>query len=254
MGKIQKSGIKPKLIFSFGFLILIFLFFGILTLYNIQALSDITRTIYNHPLVVSNAAFQSNVSITKMHRNTKDIVLFNDPLRIKLSIDSVNREEKRAYQSLDIVKQKILGDEGKKLEKEARSLLDNWKHIREEVIGLVLIGQHERAAEITIGKGADHVARLEEKIIGLTDYARKKAFLFMNETGQIHSKVIAITIIFLILGTITSSLIAFFTLNQALAAEKNIREKEERLNLVVKVSNDAPWDWNFVINELYYSP
>lgn len=76
----------------------------------------------------------------------------------------------------------------------------------------------------------------------------------MNETGQIHSKVIAITIMFLILGTIISSLIAFFTLKQALAAEINIREKEERLNLVIKGSNDAPWDWDLVMDEIYYSP
>ena len=37
-------------------------------------------------------------------------------------------------------------------------------------------------------------------------------------------------------------------------AEEALRESEERLNLVIKGSNDAPWDWDLISNELYYSP
>lgn len=33
-----------------------------------------------------------------------------------------------------------------------------------------------------------------------------------------------------------------------------LRESEDRLNLVIKGSNDAPWDWDLVSNNLYYSP
>jgi hypothetical protein len=83
MGKVKKNSITRKLPLSFSLLILLFLFFGIYTLYDVSIISKLTRTIYNHPLIVSNAASQSNVAITKIHRNMKDIVLFKDPGRVR---------------------------------------------------------------------------------------------------------------------------------------------------------------------------
>lgn len=43
---------------------------------------------------------------------------------------------------------------------------------------------------------------------------------------------------------------------EALVRERTeaLRLNEERLNLVIKGSNDAPWDWDLVNNRLYYSP
>lgn len=36
--------------------------------------------------------------------------------------------------------------------------------------------------------------------------------------------------------------------------EKVLKEKSERLELVVKASNDGIWDWNLESNEIYFSP
>lgn len=188
-----------------------------------------TRLIYNSPFAVSNAALQSNVSITKMHRNMKDVVLFNASDRIQQSIFAVDQQEKLVYQYLDIVRDRILGDQGRDLENESRTLFENWRPIREQVIALVRMGQRDKAAEITIGKGADHVAKLEEKMIALADYARMKASSFMNETEKTQSHLNITTIIFLILCITMSCTIAFFTLKRAASAEKKLRESGQLL-------------------------
>ncbi len=201
MDKPKQVNITRRLILSFCVLISIFLLFGLFTLYDIYRVSSLTRTIYNHPLVVSNAALQTNVSIAKMHRSMKDVVLFNSLLKIKQSIEAVNEEEKQAIRYLDIVKNKILGEEGKTLENEARNLFDEWRPIRKEVIGLVRTDQRGEAAIITIVKGANHVALLEKKMFGLTKYARNKATDFTHEAEKVNSRLNVILITFLLLGS-----------------------------------------------------
>ena len=102
MDKPKQVNITRRLILSFSVLISIFLIFGLLTLYGFHRVSSLTHLIYAHPLVVSNAALQSDVSIAKMHRSMKDVVLFNSLLKIQQSIEAVNEEEKKVYKHLDI--------------------------------------------------------------------------------------------------------------------------------------------------------
>ncbi len=188
MAKPRQVNVTRRLILGFGILALIFILFGLFTIYDIHTVSNLTRTIYSRPLAVSNAALQSNVSITKMHRNMKDVVLFTSLSEINRSIKAINAQEKQVYKYLDIVKNRIMGNEGKMLENEARKLFDNWRPIREEVVEFVRRGEEEIAAGITFGKGAKHVALLEEKMLGLTTYAWENASDFVHETERVHSR------------------------------------------------------------------
>ena len=232
-----KDNITRRLIFSFSFLALTYLVFGLFSLYGIRTISGLTRTIYNHPLVVSNTALQSNVAITKMHRDMKDLVLFKSTSRIQQVIAAVDQQEQSVYQYLDTVRDKILGTEGKNLEKETRNLFENWRPIREEVIALVRNGQSEKAAEITIGKGADHVAKLEEKMVALTNYAKSKASTFMNKAETTHLRLNVYSIFFLVVSISVSSLIAIFTLKRTASTENEIQESRQ---LLVNATDQAP--------------
>ena len=105
-----------------------------------------------------------------MHRSMKDVTLFDFPSETNIAINAVNEQERMVFKNLDTVKKNILGDEGQKLENEIRHLFVTWKPIREEVIKLVSEGQREEAAKITMGKGADHVAKLENKMLGASRF------------------------------------------------------------------------------------
>ncbi|MCP3871572.1 MAG: PAS domain S-box protein [Desulfobacteraceae bacterium] len=242
-----------KLIIVFGIIISFFLGFGLFTLTTIQNLSHLTDKIYNHPLVVSNASLQVSTAITKMHRSMKDVVLFDSKSDVDKFIRSVSEEESNAYKYLDIMRLKILGEEGQRLEKTARNQFANWKPIRSEVIELVENGDRKKAAIITVGKGAKHVALLEKNMQGLTNYARNKATDFIELKDKRQKEAMTFLILFLTLSIGTSLFISFFILKQNKKSEKKLRKSIIDLDESIKAGHVGLWDWNLITNKVNYS-
>lgn len=234
----SKEHLFINLKIGFGILLGIFILFGMLSLYEIRRVTELSQAIYNHPLVVSNAALQANVSIAKMHRSMKDVVLFKSLSRVEKSIETVNQLEKQVYQQLDIIEKNILGELGASLESEARQLFDKWRVIREEVIDTVHNNQREQAAIITIGKGADHVTLLEDKMVKLTSYARLRAFEFTKDTEEVYSKMILTTVFFLLLGGLTSFIVASYTHKKASSIAEKLNRNEKRYRSLIETQVD----------------
>jgi len=105
----------------------------------------------------------------------------------------------------------------------------NWKPIREEVVRLLKSGNKQDAILITKAKGADHVAKLEAKMLELSSYARKKAdsFLQLAETSQ--SRLENITVILTLAGVFLSLVIAFITAYLVVKAEKVLLDEKNKL-------------------------
>ena len=95
---------KNKLAISFMLILLIFISIGIFTIKGLYTLGDLTRRIYEHPLVVSNASLQAALDITKIHRDMKDVVLAIYPDEIKATLKAINGTEQKVYQHLDRVR------------------------------------------------------------------------------------------------------------------------------------------------------
>jgi len=220
---------RNKLTMSFILIIVIFLFFGIITVKGLFTLGNLTRTIYEHPLVVSNASINAALNITKMHRSMKDVVLANSLEEVNAALKSVAEAEQQVYQQLDTIRENILGKEGQDLEQQTRQLFINWKPIREEVVHLLKSGNKREAVFITKAKGADHEARIEAKMLELSSYARNKAtgFLELAETNQ--AKLENITIVLTAAGVLLSILIAFSTSYVVIKAEKRLVDKNNQL-------------------------
>lgn len=214
---------------SFLLIIVLFLAFGIFTVKGLFTLGNLTKTIYEHPLVVSNASLHAALNITKMHRGMKDVVLANAPDEIDAALKDVDEDEQKVYQQLDTIRKDILGEKGQALEKQTRQLFLNWKPIREEVVRLVKSGNKQDAMLITKAKGADHVSTLEAKMLELTSYAREKATIFLELAQASQSSLEKITVSLTLAGVFLSLIIAFFATDRVLKSEKVLSEKNIKL-------------------------
>jgi len=202
---------RRHVVVGLSVIIILFIFAGGYSLVNINKLGGLAATIYRHPLEVSNAALKANIAVTKMHRSMKDVVLMlaDEHMPFVSVVQLVDEEEQKVFQNLNIIKDKILGIEGQQLEKKTRALFLKWKPIREEVISLVKKNELKKAALITKGKGARHMAEVDRSMILLTSYARGKADGFITQTMAVKNHVTKITVVLVISGSILSLLIAF---------------------------------------------
>ena len=232
----SKNTVKYKLAIGFLLVILLFVSFGVISLWEVHTLGNLTKTIYEHPLVVSNAALTAAINMTKMHRSMKDVALSNSPEELDKASNEVNKYEQLVYGQLDVIREMIIGIEGQNLEKRTRQLFDDWKPIREEMFLLIHSDRTDEAALVTKGKGADHVAKLEEKMLELTSYARKKADSFMQLAEKSQSKVENISVLLILGGGFLSAFIAFYTVRYVLRVEKAlIRERNELQKALSKI-------------------
>jgi len=227
---------KYKLALSFLLNIVLFIVVGAITFNGLYTLGNFTKTIYEHPLVVSNSSLIAALNITKIHRSMKDVVLANSPAEIDDSLKRVAKFEKIVYQQLDIIRLDILGSEGKLLEKQTRKLLIKWKPIRKEVVQLIRTGNKYKAIHITMYRGANHVRKLEVKMLELTSYARNKATMFMKLAEAKQAKLEIITICLIVAGIILSVLIALFAIYREIKVEKRLIDEKNKLqNALVEI-------------------
>ncbi|MFT6984274.1 MAG: diguanylate cyclase (GGDEF)-like protein [Psychromonas sp.] len=217
---------KQKLPISYLLITLIFIFFGIFTTKGLYGLGNITREIYEHPLVVSNASLE----VTKMHRSLNDAALANSSAEMEFSLNAVTQSEQNVYQQLDIIRENILGEEGRTLEKQTRQLFDDWKPRRENVVRLLKSGNKKEAIAVIKENGAAYIDKHELGMLALTLYARKKADGFIAHAIIMQSELEKITLFLSIGGVFISLIIAFTAVRLVANAEKVILEASKQLN------------------------
>jgi len=220
-----------KHILSMGFLLVIVLFVSVavVSLGAVHTVANFTKMIYDHPLVVSNAALNAGLNMTKMHRSMKDVTSSTSPDELNRTVTALNRNEKLVYKELDVIKELIIGTEGQNLEKRTRRLFSDWKPIREEVFDLFHAGRKKEAILITKGRGANHVAQLESKMLELTSYARKKADSFMQLAENSQARVEKISIGLVLAGVLLAVAIAFFTVRHVFKVENVLVHERNEL-------------------------
>lgn len=230
------SHIKLQMLLGFGLLIILIIVMGALTIQQITMLGELASTIHQHPMEVSNAALRASLGAAKMHRSMKGIVLADADISRDEAIKAMKSEEKIIYYNLDVVRDLILGEKGRDLEKKSRLLLDEWKPIYEKVIVLVLTGRKDEAARIATAEGAAHEKALEKSLMALTSYARARVSYFMGRYNKIQRNAKRFMLVFVLTGTVLSLGIALVTLNRLYdAMEKYRKAQEENERLIIEL-------------------
>jgi hypothetical protein len=229
MKVLSEKTVKYKLALGFLLVIVLFVSFGVISIREVYTVGNLTKMIYKHPLVVSNAALNAGINMTKMHRSMKDVTSSISLNELDKASNEVNKYEQLVYEQLDVIREMIIGTEGQNIEKRTRQLFTDWKPIREEVFLLFHSDRRDEATLITKGKGADHVANLEDKMLQLTAYARKKADSFMQLAERSQSRVENISVLLVLAGVFLSAFIAIFTVRHVLEVEKTLRHERNEL-------------------------
>ncbi len=235
----KKTSITRLIIYAFATLLVLYVVQITFSVHGASNLVKLTRTIYDHPLVVSNASLKVHTNIIKMHRNMKDVVLFTDPGIIDTAIAEVKSLEQNTFEQLDIIDEKILGEKGKQLVAEALLLFKQWAPIRESVIATIQKGDRQQSARITRQEGAAHVEKLEIKMVELAEYARNKATGFLENIESVDQEMRWWSTIFLGLWVCLSLYIAFFTVNRTRRLERSAAEEKEKLQVTIHSIGDA---------------
>lgn len=201
-----KIGIKLGC--SFAVIIILALGAGISGNYTIKRISENTTELYNHPYAVSTAILRIDCNIVRMHRSMKDVALSRSSSELENAKTQVELCEKKVFQDFEIVKERFLGNRND-IEATMQLIVD-WKPIRDEVIALMQDGRRDDAAQITRGKGADHVMKINNSLKQITDFAEKKAGEFVETTGMEVKHSMVNRNIFIVINVITGILLAFF--------------------------------------------
>lgn len=238
----SKSSIR---IISAGFLIIILLviLFAYMAVQENKKHADLNTTMYKHPFSVSIAVLQARGDILAMHRYMKDVVLASNQSELDSAISLVNHHEQDVFRHFELIKDRFLGDKEKI--NAAFVTFIQWKSIRDEVLTLKRNNQHQLAASITKGKGAEHVKKLNESMNFLTDFARNKAIELKDTSLDSHdlSKTSFYSLlIFTILSSIFTAIFVIFLVKKA---ENSRKESEERFEAIFNNAEVSIWSEDF---------
>jgi|GEM_PF-2283080 len=223
---------------GFALVIVLLVSFGGLSVYTVKYLSDITRTIYDHPLQVSNAALSCKWTISEL--DLLMIELASKPASESTStLWKMERLEELASGYLRTVEANILGEEGKARAADMRGDFSVWVSTINNIAKLVREGQDDKTLNAAKARGQSMAMDLEKKAQDLTDYARTKATYFMARSEKHKKKMLTIYMGILFIMALLSSITALVTVRWADRWSRDAFEREARFHGAFEQANSG---------------
>jgi diguanylate cyclase (GGDEF)-like protein/PAS domain S-box-containing protein len=112
-----------------------------------------------------------------------------------------------------------------------------WRFIREDGSAMPL-SEYPVSQVLATGQA------LENLVLGIVRPGQDDVVWVMVNAIPVHGAA----------GSLREVCVSFTDVSQMKRAEQALRQSEERYRLVLRGSNDAPWDWDLLKGSLYYSP
>gem|GEM_PF-3019511 len=203
---------------------------------QINALTDITRQLYLHPLAVSNATLQMHSTINEMEAVVANAVSDHRHEEIGESLFKIIELESRIQKNIDILADRFLG--GKEHVFAIQKTFSEWSENCNQAVRLVRDGKGTEA--ITLHKRITAEAdQLEKRIDFFTFFALQKATEFKDNSERQRHDALAIIFGTLALGVLVSGLICLFIILKLSRAHARLLASEESSREIVENALDA---------------
>lgn len=203
-------------------------------------IEDTINTINSHPLIVSNAAADSQQLVLDILKTYQEAFIEKDITKRKIFEKKIKDYEKDLDSNLETIQQLILGDEGQKLAKETSSNIDKWKINNYDLMDKIFdFNNREITRTYMSTTEREEVENIQFQLNSIQAYAKNKSEILEIQAKEIQTKAKATTIamcfvaIFMLFGFM---FIIIKNVSESLIHLKNIMEESIEKNKFLKAN------------------
>lgn len=178
-----------------AFLILFYAGFGVVVYSQLEHFKNLVENIHNHPLKVTKGTLTAARNVIRISRNVKDMLLVNDATHNRKRLAEIEQDEHDTDQNINLVLNRIEGEEGKVLVREAMVLIKTQKGLREKITAAIFAGERKKGEELARVDGIPLMKQLEESMAKIANYSDSQSMAYHIEsvTGLKRAKVVLLS-------------------------------------------------------------
>ncbi|WP_051227944.1 HAMP domain-containing methyl-accepting chemotaxis protein [Oceanospirillum beijerinckii] len=150
--------------------------------------SGLVEKFYKHPFAVATTAVSIKADAMTILKDMKDLSVAGSPEEVERIAKLVAQRSEETIKKFELLNERFLGDKAQI--NQARTLFVDWKQIRDKVIKMRLAQVAANPGEITRVEGAPHLAKLNNALTEIRDFADNKAVEFNDNAASTASTAI----------------------------------------------------------------
>ncbi len=228
-----------------GFLVLFYTLFGAIGYWQLLHFAELVESIHDHPLKVTKGTLTVGRNVVRISRNVKDMLLVKDIAHRKLRLAEIEQDERDTEQNIALVLERMIGDHGRELVKNAMTLIDDQMKLRKRITDDIFSGKEAEAEMLARVNGTQLMKDLEESVAKITNFSDTQSMGFHVESVSDLKKAKVVLIsagLIMVILSIIFTVLAFRAFHRWLSnAGEALRTASERqIDLTVSFDSQSP--------------